>query len=79
MSDTPKDSDRKKIPKRNVYAAGTILAIIISVPGIIAFLVAWRVGGNMLIALIISIIVYFISMGFSVKISKKMKVVSEDS
>lgn len=79
MSNTSKDSDRKKIPKRNVYAAGTILAIIISVPGIIAFLVAWRVGGNMLIALIISIIVYFISMGFSVKISKKMKVVSEDS
>lgn len=78
MSYTPKDSDRKKIPKKNVYAFGTILAIIISVPGIVAFLVAWKLGGNMLNALIISAIVYFISMGFSVKISKKMKVVSED-
>ena len=78
MNDTPKDSARKKIPKKNVYAVGTLLAIIISVPGIIAFVVAWKIGGNMLTALIISAIVYFISMGFSVKISKKMKVVSED-
>ncbi len=78
MSDNPKDSDRKKVPRKSVYAAGTVLAIVISVPGIVAFIVAWKVGNNMLTALIISIIVYFISMGFSVKISKKMKVVSED-
>ena len=58
--------------------AGTILALIISVPRIIAFLVAWKVGGSMLNALIVSIIVYFISFGFSVEISKKMKVVSEN-
>jgi len=78
MNDTPKDPTRKKIPMKNVYAIGTLLAIIISVPGIIAFVVAWKIGGNMLTALIISAIVYFISMSFSVKISKKMKVVSED-
>ena len=78
MSYEPKDSDHKKISKKNIYAVGTVLAIFMSVPGIIAFVVAWKVGGNMFTALIISAIVYFISMGFSVKISRKMKVVSED-
>ena len=78
MSDAPKGSGRKKISKKNLYAAGTVIAIIISVPGIIAFVVAWKVSGEMLTGLIISAVVYFISMGFSIKISKKMKVVSED-
>jgi len=78
VSDAPKDSGSKKISKKNIYTAGTILALIISIPAIVAFLVAWKVGGNMFTALIVSIFVYFISLGFSVKISKKMKVVSED-
>jgi len=78
MSDAPKDSSPKKISKKNIYTAGTILALIISIPGIVAFLVVWKASGNMFTALIVSIITYFISMGFSVKISKKMKVVSED-
>lgn len=77
MSDASKDSP-KKISKKNIYTAGTILALIISIPAIVAFLVAWKVGGSMFTALIVSIVVYFISMGFSVKISKKMKTVSED-
>ena len=78
MSYIPKDSGSNKVSTKNVFAAGTFLAMIMSVPGIIALVVAWKVGGNMLTALIISIIVYCISMGFSFKISKKMKVVSED-
>jgi len=78
VSDAPKDSGPKKISKKNIYTAGTILALIISIPAIVAFLVIWKVGGNMFTALIVSVVVYFISMGFSVKISKKMKIVSED-
>ena len=78
MSDAPKDSGSKKISKKNMHAAGTILALIISMPAIVAFLVVWKINGSMFTALIVSIIVYFISMGFSVKISKKMKMISED-
>jgi len=77
MGDAPKDSNHKKISKKNIYTLGTILALIISIPGIVAFVVVWKASGNMFMALIVSIVVYFISMGFSVKISKKMKVVSE--
>ena len=67
-----------KISKRNIYTAVTILALIISISGIVAFLVIWKASGNMFTAMIVSIVVYLISMGFSVKMSKKMKVVSED-
>lgn len=75
MNNDPKDSDPKKVSKKNIYAAGTILALIISIPGIVAFIVVWKLSESMFTALIVSIIVYFISLGFSVKISKKMKVV----
>jgi hypothetical protein len=75
MSDTTKDSGSKKISKKNIYTAGTILALIISIPAIVVFLIVWKTGGNMFTALIVSIVVYFISMGFSFKISKKMKAV----
>lgn len=75
MSYAPKDSSPKKISKKNIYAVGTILALIISIPAIVTFLVVWKTGNSMFTALIVSIIIYFISMGFSVKISKKMKVI----
>jgi hypothetical protein len=75
MNNDPKDSGPKKVSKKNIYAAGTILALIISIPGIVAFIVVWKLSESMFTALIVSIIIYFISLGFSVKISKKMKVV----
>jgi len=78
VSGASKDSEPKKVPRRGMFAAGTIVALIISVPAIVAFLVAWKYTGNVLTGLIVSVVVYFIAMGLSFKVSKKIKIVSED-
>ncbi|MFQ5920994.1 MAG: hypothetical protein ACE5JV_03150 [Nitrososphaerales archaeon] len=78
MSDSSRDSEPRKVPKMSMYAASTIVAVIISVPGIVAFLLVWRFTDSMINALIVSVVVYFISMGFSVKVSKRIKIVRED-
>ncbi len=77
MGGASKDSEPKKVPRRGMFAAGTIVALIISVPAIVAFLVAWKYTGSMLTGLIVSVVVY-ITMGLSFKVSKKIKIVSED-
>jgi hypothetical protein len=68
MSDSSKGPD---ISKKKMYGAGTILALIISVPGIIAFLIAYNITDNFFVSIGISAIVYFIAMGFAIKISNK--------
>jgi ABC-type Mn2+/Zn2+ transport system permease subunit len=69
MSDSSKDSG---VSKKKIYGAGTILALIMSVPAIIAFLLARTVTDNFYISIAISAIVLFIGWGFSLKISKKL-------
>ena len=69
MSDWSKDSN---VTKKKIYGAGTILALIISIHGIIAFIIANSVIDNFFISITISAIVYFIAMGFSIKIAKKL-------
>ncbi len=69
MSDWSKDSN---VTKKKIYGVGTILALIISIPGIIAFIIANSVTDNFFISIAISAIVYFIAMGFSIKIAKKL-------
>lgn len=76
VSDPAKDSAPKKLSRSGLYAGGAILAVIISVPAIMAFLVAWKVTDKMFTALLISVIIYFISTGFSFKVSKKLKMFS---
>ena len=50
------------------------MATIVTVPSIIAFLISWIVLDNFITAVIVGGIVHFISMGFSLKISKKILV-----
>jgi len=69
MSDSSGDS---RVSKKKIYGAGTILALIMSVPAVIAFLVARAVTDNFYISIAISAIVLFIGWGFSLKISKKL-------
>jgi ABC-type Mn2+/Zn2+ transport system permease subunit len=69
MSDSSKEPG---VSKKKIYGAGTILALIISIPAIIAFLVAQSLIDNFFISIGISAIVYFVAMGFSIKISKKL-------
>ena len=53
---------------------GTIMATILTVPSIIAFLITWTILDNLINAAIGGGVVHFIAMGFSLKISKKILV-----
>ena len=50
------------------------MAVILTVPSLIAFLITWTVLDNLINAAIVGGIVHFIAMGFSLKISKKILV-----
>jgi len=51
---------------------GTIIAIIITVPSVIAFVISWMILEDLVSAAILGAVVHFIAMGFSLKISKKI-------
>jgi len=53
---------------------GTIMATILTVPSIVAFLITWIILDNLINAAIVGGVVHFIAMGFSLKISKKILV-----
>jgi len=68
MSDKP-----KKITTGRVFAASTILALVISIPMITVILVMhYVVRTDIMITGIAGIITLFIAMGFSFKLSKKL-------
>jgi hypothetical protein len=68
MSDKP-----KKITTGRVFAASTILALVISIPMITVILVMhYVVRADVMITGIAGIITLFIAMGFSFKLSKKL-------
>ena len=63
----------KKITTGRVFAASTILALVISVPMITVVLVMhYVVRADVMITGIAGIITLFIAMGFSFKVSKKL-------
>jgi hypothetical protein len=59
---------------RDIAVKGSIIAIIVTVPSLVSFVVAWTVLDDLVQAAIIGAIVHFIAMGFSLKISKKLLV-----
>lgn len=66
-------SDRSKISTSRVFAASTILALIISVPMITVILVMhYVIRADIMITGIAGIITLFIVMGFSFKLSKRL-------
>ena len=48
------------------------MGLIITIPSLTAFFVAWSVIGDKYVALVVGIVVHFIGMGFSLKIAKKL-------
>ncbi|MGI0004664.1 MAG: hypothetical protein ACREAX_05135 [Candidatus Nitrosotenuis sp.] len=58
--------------KRGIFLKGSVIGAIITIPSLVAFFLIWYVLGDKIIALVIGIIVHFIGMGFSLKISKKL-------
>jgi hypothetical protein len=68
------DPTKSKLKISEIVLKGTIVATIVTVPSIIAFLISWIVLDNFITAVIVGGIVHFITMGFSLKISKKILV-----
>jgi len=68
------DNKESKLSIREIALRGTIIAVIITVPSIISFVITWKISDNLLYAAILGAIVHFIAMGFSLKISKKILV-----
>ena len=68
------DPSKSKLKISEIIVKGTIMATILTVPSLIAFLITWTVLDNLINAAIVGGIVHFIAMGFSLKISKKILV-----
>ena len=66
------DPVKPKLKISEIVLKGTIMATIVTVPSIIAFLISWIILDNLITAAIVGGIIHFIAMGFSLKISKKI-------
>ncbi|MBI3255064.1 MAG: hypothetical protein HYZ55_04205, partial [Nitrosarchaeum sp.] len=65
------DNKTGKLTMRDIILKGTIIAVIVTIPSIVSFMVAWMILDDLIQAAIIGAVVHFIAMGFSLKISKK--------
>ncbi|MBI2111326.1 MAG: hypothetical protein HYT44_02915, partial [Nitrosarchaeum sp.] len=68
------DNKTGKLTMRDIILKGTIIALIVTIPSIVSFMVIWMILDNLIQAAIIGAVVHFIAMGFSLKISKKFLV-----
>ena len=68
------DPSKSKLKISEIMLKGTIMATILTVPSIIAFLITWVILDNLINAAIVGGVIHFIAMGFSLKISKKILV-----
>ena len=66
-------SDKPKVTRTSIYAASTLLALVISIPMIVVILVTHYVlQTNVMITGIAGIVTLFIAMGFAYKLSKRL-------
>jgi inner membrane protein involved in colicin E2 resistance len=68
------DSKQSKLSIGEIALRGTIMAIIITVPSIMSFVIVWTILDNLLYAIIVGTVIHFIAMGFSLNLSKKLLV-----
>ena len=64
MTETPE----KKITTKDLIAKGSLIAILISVPTLIAFFVIWTVTTDLIFGAVAGLITNFIALGISFKI-----------
>jgi len=57
---------------KEIVLKGSIIAILVTVPSVIAFIISWTILDDLIQAAIIGAIIHFVAMGFSLKISKKL-------
>jgi len=68
------DNKTGKLTMRDIVLKGSIIAVIVTIPSIVSFMVIWIILDDLIQAAIIGAVVHFIAMGFSLKISKKFLV-----
>ncbi len=69
----------KKVTTTRVFAASTILAVVISVPAIAVTLVMhYLVKTNLMITMVAGLVTLFLAMGFAYKLSKKLAAKVQD-
>ncbi len=71
MSDNEKST---KLTMREIVLRGTIIAIIISVPSLVVFVITWVFLDDLILGAFSGIVVHLIALVFSWKISKKLLV-----
>jgi len=64
--------DKSTLTIHEIILKGTIIAMIITVPSVIAFMISWMILEDLISAAILGAVVHFFAMGFSLKISKKI-------
>ena len=67
MTETPE----KKITTKDLIAKGSLIAILISVPTLIAFFLIWTVTSDLIFGAVAGLITNFIALGVSFKIVNK--------
>jgi len=70
----PDDEISTKLTIREIVLKGSIIAIITTIPSIIAFFLTWIFLDDLIYGVILGAMVYFIAMIISLKISKKFLV-----
>ncbi len=55
-----------------IYAKGTIVALVMGVPAVASFLITWRITNSVLTAVVVSLVVYIIAIGFAFKVAKRL-------
>jgi hypothetical protein len=68
------DNKTGKLTMKDIVLKGSIIAVIVTIPSIASFVIAWIILDNLMQAAIIGAVIHFIAMGFSFKISKKLSV-----
>ena len=68
------DNKTGKLTMRDIVLKGSIIAVIVTIPSIVSFMIFWMILDNLIQAAIIGAAIHFIAMGFSLKISKKLLV-----
>lgn len=67
-----KNTDKYPVSKSTYYTASTIVAMVMAIPGVIALLLVRSYTTDIASQIVISSIVFFVGMGFSFKIAKKI-------
>ncbi len=70
----PDDKIPAKLTMREIVLKGSVVAIIVTIPSITAFLLVWFLFNNPIYGIILGTMVYFAAMTVALKISKRFLV-----